>query len=98
MCHYWLKKQPRVLANTHSSSNKILAVLGAPFDPKMALNKAVSNIICCLVFGNRFEYTDKQHQSLIENFNELFYLAGQTWAQVSILPIHVQYYYLKVLN
>ena len=87
-----------MLANTQSSSNKIVTVLGAPFDPKMALNKAVSNIICCLVFGKRFEYTDKKHQSMIENLSELFYLEGQTWAQVNPLPIQVQYYDLKVLS
>uniref|UniRef100_A0A8C5FVR7 Uncharacterized protein n=1 Tax=Gadus morhua TaxID=8049 RepID=A0A8C5FVR7_GADMO len=55
---------------------------GAPFDPKMALTKAVSNIICCLVVGKRFEYTEKKHQTMIENMNDLFYLSGQTWAQV----------------
>ncbi|CAL8309057.1 unnamed protein product [Lota lota] len=55
---------------------------GAPFNPKMAVNKAVSNIICCLVFGNRFEYTEKQHQSIIEHFNELVYLEAQAGAQL----------------
>ena len=91
-------KQLRTPANTHRSSNKNLIVLGAPFDPKMALTKAVSNIICCLVVGKRFEYTEKKHQTMIENINDLFYLSGQTWAQVSPLPIQVQYYYLKLLN
>ncbi|KAJ3599306.1 hypothetical protein NHX12_033269, partial [Muraenolepis orangiensis] len=55
---------------------------GAPSDPKMAVNKAVSNIICCLVYGKRFEYTEKQHQSLIEDFNELLYLEAQIGAQL----------------
>ena len=68
-----------------------LHLLGAPFDPKMAVNKAVSNIICCLVFGKRFEYTEKRHQSVLEDFTELMYLEGQAGAQVSPVLIQVQY-------
>ncbi|TNN46532.1 Cytochrome P450 2J6 [Liparis tanakae] len=44
--------------------------------------KAVSNIISCLVFGERFEYSDKQHQFILQSFNELLYLEGGIWAQV----------------
>ncbi|KAJ3581251.1 hypothetical protein NHX12_016857, partial [Muraenolepis orangiensis] len=42
----------------------------------MPLTRAVSNIICCLVFGKRFEYTEKQHDSIIESFNEVLILEG----------------------
>ncbi|CAL8254590.1 unnamed protein product [Merluccius merluccius] len=49
---------------------------GVPLNPEMAVTKAVSNIICCLVFGKRFEYTEKQHQSIIEDFDEMLKLQG----------------------
>ncbi|KAJ3598996.1 hypothetical protein NHX12_032959 [Muraenolepis orangiensis] len=42
----------------------------------MPLTRAVSNIICCLVFGKRFEYTEKQHDSIIESFNKVLILQG----------------------
>uniref|UniRef100_A0A668S2B7 Uncharacterized protein n=1 Tax=Oreochromis aureus TaxID=47969 RepID=A0A668S2B7_OREAU len=55
---------------------------GKPFNTQSLLNNAVSNIICCLVFGNRFEYTDKQFQSILQLFNEIVYLEGSMWAQI----------------
>ncbi|XP_060639625.2 cytochrome P450 2G1-like [Anolis sagrei] len=33
---------------------------GMPFDPIFILSHAVSNVICSIVFGNRFEYHDKK--------------------------------------
>ncbi|XP_044056765.1 cytochrome P450 2J2-like isoform X2 [Siniperca chuatsi] len=55
---------------------------GKPFNAQSLINNAVSNIICCLVFGDRFEYTDKQYQSILENFNEVVHLQGSSWTQV----------------
>ncbi|XP_068448931.1 cytochrome P450 2J4-like [Clinocottus analis] len=55
---------------------------GKPFDAQPPINQAVSNIICCLVFGDRFDYSDKQHQFILQTFNELLYLEGGFWAQV----------------
>ncbi|XP_030228881.1 cytochrome P450 2J2 isoform X2 [Gadus morhua] len=49
---------------------------GAPSNPRTALIKAISNIISCLLFGKRFEYTDKKHQSIVEDFHELVKLQG----------------------
>uniref|UniRef100_I3J7L2 Cytochrome P450, family 2, subfamily Y, polypeptide 3 n=1 Tax=Oreochromis niloticus TaxID=8128 RepID=I3J7L2_ORENI len=38
---------------------------GAPFDPTFLLSCTVSNVICCLVFGQRFNYEDKQFLRLL---------------------------------
>ena len=51
---------------------------------------AVSNVICCLVFGKRFEYTDKQHQSVIDDCNEILILQGSVGAMVKLLLIQLQ--------
>ncbi|KAM4629685.1 cytochrome P450 2J2-like [Polymixia lowei] len=53
-----------------------------PFNPQLLVNNAVSNIICCLVFGDRFEYSNKQYQSILRDVNELVYLEGGVWAQI----------------
>uniref|UniRef100_A0A452GUA1 Uncharacterized protein n=1 Tax=Gopherus agassizii TaxID=38772 RepID=A0A452GUA1_9SAUR len=37
---------------------------GAPFDPIFNLSQAVSNIICSIVFGNRFDYKDEKFIAL----------------------------------
>ncbi|CAI5692801.1 unnamed protein product [Oreochromis niloticus] len=38
---------------------------GSPFDPTFLLSCTVSNVICCLVFGQRFNYEDKQFLRLL---------------------------------
>ncbi|XP_018525727.1 cytochrome P450 2J4 isoform X1 [Lates calcarifer] len=55
---------------------------GKPFNASLLIHNAVSNIICCLVFGDRFEYTDKQFQSILQDFNEIMYLQGSLSIQL----------------
>ncbi|XP_041646824.1 cytochrome P450 2J4-like [Cheilinus undulatus] len=55
---------------------------GQPFNAQQLLNNAVSNVICCLVFGERYEYTDKQFQSILQDFHEMVYLEGTLGAQM----------------
>nr|QLC36616.1 cytochrome P450 2P9 [Kryptolebias hermaphroditus] len=58
-----------------------------PLNALTLINNAVSNIICCLVFGNRFEYTDEQYHEILHKFNEIVYLEGSAWAQIyNVLP------------
>uniref|UniRef100_A0A8C4TD67 Uncharacterized protein n=1 Tax=Erpetoichthys calabaricus TaxID=27687 RepID=A0A8C4TD67_ERPCA len=40
---------------------------GRPFDPHFLMNNAVSNIICSIVFGRRFEYSDQRFQELLSS-------------------------------
>ncbi|KAK6484399.1 cytochrome P450 2J6-like isoform X2 [Huso huso] len=53
---------------------------GRPFDPHFTFNNAVSNIICCLVFGHRFEYGDGHFQKILHMIFESMYLEGSIWA------------------
>ncbi|MEQ2219901.1 hypothetical protein XENOCAPTIV_028221, partial [Xenoophorus captivus] len=53
-----------------------------PFSGQALINNAVSNIICCLVFGNRFEYNDKQYQTILHNLNEIVRLQEGLWVQI----------------
>lgn len=46
------------------------------------LNNAVANIICQIVFGRRFDYTDHLLQSMLKNLTEMAYLEGSIWALV----------------
>ncbi|XP_014267355.1 cytochrome P450 2G1 [Maylandia zebra] len=38
---------------------------GKPFDPQFVLSSTISNVICCLVFGERFSFEDKQFLHLL---------------------------------
>ncbi|KAM4642704.1 cytochrome P450 2G1-like [Discoglossus pictus] len=52
------------------------------FNPTNCLVQAVSNVICSVVFGNRFEYEDKDFLKLVKMFNETFIIMSSTWGQL----------------
>uniref|UniRef100_A0A8C6LW79 Cytochrome P450, family 2, subfamily Y, polypeptide 3 n=1 Tax=Nothobranchius furzeri TaxID=105023 RepID=A0A8C6LW79_NOTFU len=41
-----------------------------PFDPSILLSRTVSNVVCCLVFGQRFTYEDKHFLNLLATIAE----------------------------
>uniref|UniRef100_H0XVE0 Cytochrome P450 family 2 subfamily J member 80 n=1 Tax=Otolemur garnettii TaxID=30611 RepID=H0XVE0_OTOGA len=47
---------------------------GQPFDPHFKINNAVSNIICSITFGKRFEYQDGEFQELLRLLDEIIYM------------------------
>lgn len=49
----------------------------APYDPRPHLQLSVSNVICALVFGERFEHTDKKFIRLCGLFGENVRLTSQ---------------------
>ncbi|XP_028666621.1 cytochrome P450 2J4-like [Erpetoichthys calabaricus] len=55
---------------------------GKPFNPHFIINNAVSNIICSIVFGHRFDYSDSRFQELLHLISEITYLEGTLWVQV----------------
>eukprot|EP00079_Xenopus_tropicalis_P029194 XP_012824426.1 PREDICTED: cytochrome P450 2G1-like isoform X2 [Xenopus tropicalis] len=55
---------------------------GMPFDPTFYLGCAVSNIICSIVFGERFDYNDKQFLFLLKNINKVLRFMNSTWGVV----------------
>ncbi|XP_013880594.1 cytochrome P450 2Y3 [Austrofundulus limnaeus] len=44
---------------------------GKSFDPSILLSRTVSNVICCLVFGQRFSYEDEQFVDLLATISEI---------------------------
>ncbi|XP_078096806.1 cytochrome P450 2K1-like [Mustelus asterias] len=49
---------------------------GQPFNPTIKLNAAVANIICSILFGDRFDYEDERFVGIVKRFNENIRLAG----------------------
>ncbi|XP_010183811.1 PREDICTED: cytochrome P450 2C19-like isoform X3 [Mesitornis unicolor] len=55
---------------------------GTPFDPTFTLSCAVSNVICSIVFGKRYDYKDKKFLALMNNLNTIFEMMNSRWGQV----------------
>jgi len=55
---------------------------GNPFNPHLKINNAVSNVICSITFGNRFEYHDEDFQNLLRLMDETVTLQGEPMSQV----------------
>lgn len=65
---------------------------GLPFDPHFNINKAVSNIICSVTFGERFEYHDSQFQEMLRLLDEAMCLESSMMCQLyNIFPRILQY-------
>ncbi|XP_021483149.1 cytochrome P450 2C26-like isoform X1 [Meriones unguiculatus] len=61
---------------------------GLPCDPTFILYCASSNIICSIVFQNRFDYKDRDFLNLLEKLNENTKILSSPWMQVcNMFPI-----------
>ncbi|XP_070800392.1 cytochrome P450 2G1-like [Pituophis catenifer annectens] len=52
-----------------------------PFNPIFLLSCAVSNVICSIIFGDRFDYKDKEFLALMKMMNDSFRQMSNSWAQ-----------------
>ncbi|XP_061703279.1 cytochrome P450 2K1-like isoform X1 [Syngnathoides biaculeatus] len=55
---------------------------GQPFDTTSPLSHATSNIICNIVYGNRFEYSDRRFVTMVKRTNENVRLSGSFQIQL----------------
>ena len=56
--------------------------LASPCDPTFILDCAPCNVICSIIFQNRFDYTDPNFLTLLEKLNENFRILSSPWIQV----------------
>ncbi|XP_056132348.1 cytochrome P450 2J4-like [Lampris incognitus] len=55
---------------------------GRPFQPHFTINSTVSNIICSLVFGHRFEYGDERFINIMRKLDRAIQIEVSIWAQL----------------
>ncbi len=63
----------------------------------VTLNSAVSNIISCLIFGQRFDYHDEYYQRILRLDTECIQLIGSPRAQVLIHNSIRRHYFHNLL-
>ncbi|XP_012892148.1 PREDICTED: cytochrome P450 2C5-like [Dipodomys ordii] len=55
---------------------------GSPCDPTFILGCAPCNVICSIVFQNRFDYKDQNFLNLLEKFSENIEILSSPWMQI----------------
>ncbi|XP_073454694.1 cytochrome P450 2G1-like isoform X1 [Aquarana catesbeiana] len=61
-------------------------------DPDDLLMISFSNVLCSIIFGDRFDYEDEKFIKLLDIVRESFSVASSTWGQLhSILPTLMEY-------
>ncbi|XP_067226751.1 cytochrome P450 2B9-like isoform X3 [Chanodichthys erythropterus] len=79
--------EDRVLEESRYLISEMLQEEGRPMNPQHAVQNAVSNIICSIVFGDRFDYADKRFSNLLKILNEILMLAASAVGQfVNLAP------------
>ncbi|XP_053577649.1 cytochrome P450 2F2 [Bombina bombina] len=72
--------------------NEIKKTIGLPTDPSKLIMDAVSNIFCCIIFGNQFDYKDEKFSEIFRFAEEVFSLMSTTWGQMEeIFPELMKY-------
>ncbi|XP_041062090.1 cytochrome P450 2K1-like [Carcharodon carcharias] len=74
--------EDKIIEETDFLIKMIDSYKGQPFNPTIKLNSAAANIICSIVFGDRFDYEDEMFVSLVKKVNENIQLAGSTMVQL----------------
>ncbi|XP_052028316.1 cytochrome P450 2C6-like isoform X3 [Apodemus sylvaticus] len=72
---------------------KINKGLGSPCDPTFILGCVPCNVICSIIFGNRFEYKDPDFLILMKKLNENIKILSTPWIQFcNSFPVFTDYF------
>ncbi|KAM3619155.1 uncharacterized protein V6R79_003840 [Siganus canaliculatus] len=74
--------EPLILEEIEYCAKGFVTYQGKPFDPQVIVNNSVSNLICSLVFGHRFEYSDDKFRALMKQFDQSLQIEASVWAQL----------------
>ncbi|XP_069087566.1 cytochrome P450 2D15-like [Pleurodeles waltl] len=84
--------EERVMEEAEFLCSALKSKSGSPFDPYLMLNNAVSNVICSIIFGDRFEYDDKKFLTVMRLFEDIIKTTGELLPQlVNVVPalVHI---------
>ncbi|XP_055336679.1 cytochrome P450 2B4-like [Paramacrobiotus metropolitanus] len=81
----WL--EDNIIAEVEDMCGMLRKLNRQPFDPKTLLSHSVSNVICALVFGKRFDHSDAKFGKLSTLFAENIRVIGPVLAVVQAFPI-----------
>ncbi|CAH2314095.1 Cytochrome P450 2C8 [Pelobates cultripes] len=74
--------EERIQEEAHFLGEEFKKQNGSPFDPSNLLSLAVGNIICSVVFGQRFEYEDQKFLKLLKMMTEILEILNSQMGQL----------------
>ncbi|KAM4695604.1 cytochrome P450 2H2-like [Rhinophrynus dorsalis] len=74
--------EERILEETHYLGERFRKKKDVPFDPISLLGLSISNVICSIVFGERFQYEDKKFMDLLFYIRDFFKLLNTPIVQL----------------
>ncbi|XP_033623276.1 cytochrome P450 2J2-like [Fukomys damarensis] len=80
--------EERIQEEAHHLAEVIAKEKGQTFNPYFKINNAISNIICSIIFGERFDYQDAEFQELLRLLDEVTHLEASPMCQImEFLPV-----------
>ncbi|KAL2769540.1 cytochrome P450 2C18 isoform 2 precursor, partial [Daubentonia madagascariensis] len=73
--------EERVQEEAHCLVEELRKTKASPCDPTFILSCAPCNVICSIIFQNRFDYTDQTFLNLMEKFNKNHRIMNSPWIQ-----------------
>ncbi|XP_048194589.1 cytochrome P450 2C5-like isoform X3 [Perognathus longimembris pacificus] len=84
--------EERVQEEAHCLVEELRKTNGSPCDPTYILGCAPCNVICSVVFQNRFDYKDQNLLNLMEKLNENAKILSSPWTQIyNLFPGLIDY-------
>ncbi|KAI4530643.1 hypothetical protein MG293_019532 [Ovis ammon polii] len=79
--------EDRVQEEAHCLVEELRKTNGLPCDPTFILGCAPCNVICSIIFQNRFDYKDPAFLDLMERLNEILRILSSPWVQFAEISV-----------
>ncbi|KAM9701569.1 cytochrome P450 2C18-like isoform 2-T2 [Dama dama] len=85
--------EDRVQEEAHCLVEELRKTNGLPCDPTFILGCAPCNVICSIIFQNRFEYKDQVFLAIIKTFSENTRILSSPWLQIcNTFPVLIDHF------